>query len=91
MAIWQDNLEIRRRVNGPDHFLVAHNLQNISCAYGELGDMPKCRSYFEEGHAHREKHNPGDLYNSARYLSYFATFLLHNGELEGIVSYHMGD
>jgi tetratricopeptide (TPR) repeat protein len=80
--IWQENLELRIKLNGPDHFLVAHNLGNLGVAYGELGDKEQCRKMFTDGHHHRLKNHPNNQVDLGRYWLAFACYLIHYNELD---------
>lgn len=80
--IWQENLELRIRLHGQDHFLVAHNLGNLGTAYGELGDREQCRKMFTDGHKHRLTHHPENHVDLGRYWLDYACFLVHFGDLD---------
>ena len=81
-AIWEENLETRRRLQGENHFLVGNNLCNLGAAYGELGDIRLCQEYFEAGQAHREKNHPHKLSDLALFDCNYASYLIHAGKLE---------
>ncbi|KAK3365467.1 hypothetical protein B0T24DRAFT_669728 [Lasiosphaeria ovina] len=81
-TIWEENLALRLELDGPENFLVGQNLCNLGAAYGELGDMERCRDFFERGQAHREKYHPDDLSDLALHDVNFTSYLIHNGDLE---------
>lgn len=82
MEMWEDNLKVRRAINGPGHYLVGNNLGNLGAVYGELGNMKLCRRYFEECHEHQLKHHPHDIKNIVWYQINFTSYLIHTGALE---------
>ncbi|CAH0024832.1 unnamed protein product, partial [Clonostachys rhizophaga] len=77
--IWEENLALRRELHGESHFLVGQNLCNLAAAYGELGDMDKCRDIFKRGQAHRETYHPKDLSDLALHDCNFSSYLIHYG------------
>ncbi|KAH8742863.1 P-loop containing nucleoside triphosphate hydrolase protein [Diaporthe sp. PMI_573] len=82
MGIWEENLALRRKMHGEEHFLVGQNLCNLGAAYGELRDMENCRDYFTRGREHREKYHPGHISDLALHDCNFTSYLIHNGDLK---------